>query len=318
MPERKWWDRYGPVVLLAVAYLLFTELAYSIALSFEALQAPQSAASGGGGISGEGLLIRWFFTVLGLAVAESAVAVSALDQAGPQPSSSGSLKRVTVWTTIADRWTERRPYWWWRVAATVGAYGLAQAVANWVNTQWQGDHTAAAAGFDTSNNVWSALAKAASAGIGEELILVAALVTVLERTGLRFRWILAIGIVARLLFHVHFGAGTAGIALWAAVALVAYYYWRSIIPMVLLHTWHNLTAFWPSPSWWASSTALWVIPAVCAAAAAAAACIRHYRTTIRRTTAPAEACGGTTSPHPESHAGRPLSHRGTNQGDART
>ncbi|MDN5758425.1 MAG: CPBP family glutamic-type intramembrane protease [Tomitella sp.] len=292
MPERARWTRGGSVVLLAVSYLLFLGFGGSIVASFEALLAPQPAAAGGGGISGDELTARWSFTVVGLIVAGSAVALSAIRQKSAPPPSTGPREPITAWMAVTDCWQDRRPHWWWRAAATAGVYGLAQAAANWINTGLQSDHAVAAAGFDTSNSVWSALAESACAGIGEELILVAALVIVLARAGLRFRWtILVIGIVARLLFHVHYGAGTVGLVLWAAVALTAYYYWRSIIPMIVLHTWHNVAALWDSQSWWVTPTALWVIPTVCAAAAAATVCVRRLRYGSWRDALPAATAG---------------------------
>lgn len=85
-----------------------------------------------------------------------------------------------------------------------------------------------------------------SAGVVEELVLVAALVTFLEQARQPWWRIMALGLLARLSFHLYYGEPSTGLVtagwvlLWAAVALLLFKRTRRLTPLIVIHVLYNL------------------------------------------------------------------------------
>ena len=84
------------------------------------------------------------------------------------------------------------------------------------------------------------------AGVVEELVLVAALVTFLEQARQPWWRIMALGLLARLSFHLYYGEPSTGLVtagwvlLWAAVALLLFKRTRRLTPLIVIHVLYNL------------------------------------------------------------------------------
>jgi hypothetical protein len=76
---------------------------------------------------------------------------------------------------------------------------------------------------------------AINAGIVEELVVVALLVTAAEQAGTRLWVIYAVGITLRLSYHVYYGPGVIVFVLWAAAAIWLFRRTRRITPLIVAH-----------------------------------------------------------------------------------
>ena len=73
------------------------------------------------------------------------------------------------------------------------------------------------------------------AGIVEELVVVALLVTALEQARTRVWVIYAVGLTLRLSYHVYYGPGVIFFLLWAAAAIWVFRRTRRITPLIVAH-----------------------------------------------------------------------------------
>ena len=73
------------------------------------------------------------------------------------------------------------------------------------------------------------------AGIVEELVVVALLVTALEQARTRVWVIYAVGLTLRLSYHVYYGPGVLFFLLWAAAAIWVFRRTRRITPLIVAH-----------------------------------------------------------------------------------
>ena len=76
---------------------------------------------------------------------------------------------------------------------------------------------------------------AINAGIMEELVVVALLVTVLEQARTKVWVIFVVGIALRLSYHVYYGPGVIVFVLWAAAAIWLFRRTRRITPLIVAH-----------------------------------------------------------------------------------
>jgi len=74
-----------------------------------------------------------------------------------------------------------------------------------------------------------------SAGIVEELVVVALLVTVLEQARTKIWVIYVVGLTLRLSYHVYYGPGVIVFLLWAATAIWLFRRTRRITPLIVAH-----------------------------------------------------------------------------------
>lgn len=90
--------------------------------------------------------------------------------------------------------------------------------------------------------VLTAVTGSLQAGVVEELVLVAALVTFLEQASQPWWRIMMIGLLARLSFHLYYGDPSTGLVtaswvlLWAAAALLLFRRTRRLTPLIVVHT----------------------------------------------------------------------------------
>lgn len=227
-------------VWLVIAYLLV--YAFGVVISVYLLVTDTSDSGEASAETADDIAASAILTALGVLAAGYAI----------YRSKHVDLQPSAIWRDMV-----RRP-WWWRVTASAGVYGLASVLSNKLVTCLQGDHTAAAAGSGYSGSVGQAVARALTAGIGEEIIVVAAVVIVLEGYGKSWKWIIPLSVAARIAYHLYYGWGAAGMIIWAAAAVWVYWRWRTVVPLILWHTWSDISAFWPNrsdASWWLTSSA---------------------------------------------------------------
>lgn len=93
---------------------------------------------------------------------------------------------------------------------------------------------------------------AAQAGFLEETVALAFVVTTLQQAHRPIGEILVVAVLLRMSYHVYYGPGVAGIAIWASVFLWLYLRYRSIVPLIVVHSsWDlliTLTARWHAVS----------------------------------------------------------------------
>ena len=77
--------------------------------------------------------------------------------------------------------------------------------------------------------------QAIEAGVVEELVVVALLVTALEQARTKVWVIYAVGIALRLSYHVYYGWGVIVLVLWAAAAIWLFRRTRRITPLIVAH-----------------------------------------------------------------------------------
>jgi membrane protease YdiL (CAAX protease family) len=134
---------------------------------------------------------------------------------------------------LAPSWGKRRAYRWqglgvgvFFAAALMASAALLEAVSPHAHYPYQ------------AVSLWHLLYElpaAVNAGIVEELVVVALLVTAAEQAGARPWAIYAVGIALRLSYHVYYGPGVVVFALWAAAAIWLFRRTRRITPLIVAH-----------------------------------------------------------------------------------
>lgn len=95
-----------------------------------------------------------------------------------------------------------------------------------------------------------ATAASVSAGVVEELVVLAFVVTTLRQAGRPLAEILVVAVLLRCSYHDYYGAGVVGIAVWAAVFVWLFLRAGSVIPLVVVHFLWDGTIFWAQRWHW--------------------------------------------------------------------
>ncbi len=84
---------------------------------------------------------------------------------------------------------------------------------------------------------------AAQAGFIEEVVVLAFVVVTLEQARRPRAEIIAVALVLRASYHIYYGPGVLGIFIWAAVFLWLFLRFRTIVPLIIVHSSWDLLAF---------------------------------------------------------------------------
>ena len=83
-----------------------------------------------------------------------------------------------------------------------------------------------------------------AAGVVEETVVLAFVVTTLRQAGRPLAEILVVAVLLRCSYHDYYGPGVVGIAVWAAVFVWLFLRTGSVIPLVIVHFFWDATIFW--------------------------------------------------------------------------
>lgn len=112
-----------------------------------------------------------------------------------------------------------------------------------------------------------ATAASLAAGVVEETVVLAFVVSTLRQAGRPLVEIAAVAIALRMSYHDYYGPGVAGIAVWAAVFIWLYLRTGSIIPLIIVHFFWDATIFWAQRWHWIAVASVYVSIALIIAAA---------------------------------------------------
>lgn len=119
---------------------------------------------------------------------------------------------------------------------------------------------------DSSYTLYATAASLA-AGVVEETVVLAFVVSTLRQAGRPLTEVAAVAIVLRMSYHDYYGPGVVGIAVWAAVFIWLYLRTGSIIPLIIVHFFWDATIFWTQRWHWVGVAAVYVSIALIIAAA---------------------------------------------------
>ncbi|MGH9127274.1 MAG: CPBP family glutamic-type intramembrane protease [Acidimicrobiales bacterium] len=83
----------------------------------------------------------------------------------------------------------------------------------------------------------------AQAGFIEEIVVLAFLVVTLEQARRPRPEIIAVALLLRVSYHIYYGWGALGIFVWAAIFLWLFFRFRTIIPLIIVHSTWDVTVF---------------------------------------------------------------------------
>jgi hypothetical protein len=89
-----------------------------------------------------------------------------------------------------------------------------------------------------------------AAGVVEEIVVLAFVVTTLRQAGRPLAEILVVAVLLRCSYHDYYGSGVVGIAVWAAVFVWLFLRTGSVIPLVVVHFIWDATIFWAQRWHW--------------------------------------------------------------------
>jgi membrane protease YdiL (CAAX protease family) len=112
-----------------------------------------------------------------------------------------------------------------------------------------------------------ATAASLAAGVVEETVVLAFVVSTLRQAGRPLIEVVAVAIALRMSYHDYYGPGVAGIAIWAAVFIWLYLRTGSIIPLIIVHFFWDATIFWTQRWHWVGVAAVYISIALIIAAA---------------------------------------------------
>lgn len=98
-----------------------------------------------------------------------------------------------------------------------------------------------------------ATAASISAGVVEETVVLAFVVTTLRQAGRPLAEVLAVAVVLRCSYHDYYGPGVVGIAVWAALFVWLFLRAGSVIPLVVVHFLWDWTIFWAERWHWVNA-----------------------------------------------------------------
>lgn len=101
-----------------------------------------------------------------------------------------------------------------------------------------------------------ATAASLAAGVVEETVVLAFLVTTLRQARRPLAEILIVAVVLRCSYHDYYGPGIAGIAVWAAVFVWLFLRSGSVIPLIVVHFLWDATIFWGQRWHWVQGARL--------------------------------------------------------------
>lgn len=101
-----------------------------------------------------------------------------------------------------------------------------------------------------------ATAASLAAGVVEETVVLAFLVTTLRQAGRPLLEILLVAVVLRCSYHDYYGPGVAGIAVWAAVFVWLFLRTGSVIPLIVVHFLWDAIIFWGQRWHWLEGAGL--------------------------------------------------------------
>ncbi len=113
-----------------------------------------------------------------------------------------------------------------------------------------------------------ATAASLAAGVVEETVVLAFVVSTLRQARRTLPEITIIAVVLRMSYHDYYGPGVIGIAAWAGVFIWLYLRTGSIIPLIIVHFLWDATIFWTQRWHWIGVLAVYLSIALIIAAAA--------------------------------------------------
>jgi hypothetical protein len=121
----------------------------------------------------------------------------------------------------------------------LGAWALLACVAGMIITGQLATGSIPPGPANAANLLYDA-ATSINAGITEELVVLAFVVTTLLAARRKPAEILAVAVVLKVSYHLYYGPGAVGITVWAA--LFAWLFWRtrSLVPLIVVHVWWDL------------------------------------------------------------------------------
>lgn len=154
------------------------------------------------------------------------------------------------------------------VAFRLGVWAIVTlAVGGVITGALAGSHHLAQPVVQDNSYLMYATAASLGAGVVEEVVVLAFVVTTLRQAGRPLAEILAVAVLLRCSYHDYYGPGVIGIAVWAAVFVWLFLRTGSVIPLVVVHFLWDATIFWAQR--WSWLNAARVIAALLLVAAAA-------------------------------------------------
>jgi hypothetical protein len=92
-------------------------------------------------------------------------------------------------------------------------------------------------GFASTARFAYETAHSIEAGIMEECVVLAFLVTRLRRINRPVAEIVAVGLILRMSYHVYYGTGAIGMGVWGALFILLYWRTNSLLPLIAAHVW---------------------------------------------------------------------------------
>lgn len=84
---------------------------------------------------------------------------------------------------------------------------------------------------------------AAQAGFIEEIVVLAFVVSTLEQARRPRPEIVAVALLLRMSYHIYYGPGVVGILIWASVFLWLYLRFRTVVPLIVVHSSWDIVIF---------------------------------------------------------------------------
>jgi membrane protease YdiL (CAAX protease family) len=130
----------------------------------------------------------------------------------------------------------------WAIVALVVGAGITQALA--------GNHHLVQPVVQDNSYLMYTTAASLAAGVVEETVVLAFVVTTLRQAGRPLAEILAVAVVLRCSYHDYYGPGVVGIAVWAAIFVWLFLRTGSVIPLVVVHFLWDANIFWTQRWHW--------------------------------------------------------------------
>lgn len=124
------------------------------------------------------------------------------------------------------------------------------AVGGVITTALAGNHHLVQPVMQDNSYLMYATAASVAAGVVEETVVLAFLVTTLRQAGRPLAEILAVAVLLRCSYHDYYGSGVIGIAVWAAIFVWLFLRTGSVIPLIVVHFLWDATIFWAQRWHW--------------------------------------------------------------------